>query len=75
MWFTPNNVTTEAVPTLCVGETALKSVSTQKYLGIVFGKQLSWSSHVSAVSKKTSYYLYWINTHNKHIYTVCLVLC
>jgi len=67
MWFTPKNFTIEDIPTVCVGGTALKSVSTQKYLGIVFDKQLSWSSHVSAVCKKTSYYLYWINAHYKHM--------
>ena len=67
MWFTLKNFTTEAIPTVCVGGTALNSVSTQKYLGIVFDKQLSWSSHVSAVCKKTSYYLYWINAHYKHM--------
>ena len=61
------NFTTEAIPTVCVGGTALKSVSTQKHLGIVFDKQLSWSSHVSAVCKKTSYYLCWINAHYKHM--------
>jgi len=70
MWFTLKNFTTEAIPTVCVGGTALNSVSTQKYLGIVFDKQLSWSSHVSAECKKTSYYLYWIML----IISICLVL-
>ena len=61
-------------PAVYVGETSLKSVSTQKYLGIIFDKQLRWKSHVSEICKKTSYYLYWINAHYKHMPSAVLKL-
>ena len=55
------NPVAEAIPTVCVGETSLKSVSTQKYLGVVFDKELSWNSHLSTICKKISYHLYMLD--------------
>jgi len=89
MWFTPKVAANEPTPAVYVGETSLKSVSTQKYLGIIiiiiiiiirlysviiFDKQLRWKSHVSEICKKTSYYLYWINAHYKHMPSAVLKL-
>ena len=41
-------------------------VTQQKYLGLVFDSQLSWSSHVFGVCKKMSYYLYLLNSY-RHV--------
>ena len=45
-------------PPITVDNSILRVVIEQKYFGLVFDSQLSWSSHVSGVCKKMSYYLY-----------------
>ena len=67
MWFKPKASVTGQIPVVYLGDGTLRSVSTQKYLGVVFDDQLKWDSHVANVSKKVSYYLYWINAHYKHL--------
>ena len=37
----------------------------QKYLGLIFDNQLSWSSHVSHVCKKMAYYLHLVGLHKR----------
>jgi len=58
MWFIPKVPVTEQIPAVCFGDTSLQSVSTQKYIGVVFDDQLRWNSHISVVCKKESYYLH-----------------
>ena len=67
MWFKPKASVTGQIPVVYLGDGTLRSVSTQKYLGVVFNDQLKSDSHVANVSKKVSYYLYWINAHYKHL--------
>ena len=50
----------------------LKVTVKQKYLGLIFDNQLSWSSHVSHVCKKMSYYLHLVGLH-KHILPASLI--
>ena len=42
MWFGPKVFATKQIPAVHVGDTPLKPVSTQKYLGIVFDDWLRW---------------------------------
>jgi len=47
----------------------LSVVTSQKYLGITFDSKLDWSAHISAICKKMSFYLFWINSHRKSLPT------
>ena len=38
-----------------------------KYLGFVIDNDLHWSSHISALCKKTAYYLYLIDCHQSNL--------
>ena len=52
-------------PDVVVDGAPLRIVTTQKYLGVIFDNHLKWSSHVAAVCKKASFYLFWIASHRK----------
>ena len=47
----------------------LTVVTFQKYLGITFDSKLDWTAHISAICKKMSFYLFWINSHRKSLPT------
>ena len=59
----------EFTPDICVDGTQLKMLSSQKYLGVIFDSTLQWSRHVSAVCKKMSFYLFWINSYRRSLPT------
>jgi len=63
MWFKPKS--TEVPPVVYIDNILLKEVTVQKYLGVHIDNELNWIAHVSAICKKLSYYLFWINTHRK----------
>ena len=63
MWFSVNASRLPTYPPITVDNSVLRVVTEQKYLGLVFDSQLSWSSHVSGVCKKMSYYLHLLNSH------------
>ena len=63
MWFSVNASRQPTYPPITVDNSVLRVVTEQKYLGLVFDSQLSWSSHVSGVCKKMSYYLHLLNSH------------
>ena len=48
---------------IMLGGIALKAVTKQKHLGLVFDQNLSWDHHVSLLCKRMSYYLYAIYCH------------
>ena len=58
LWFSVKATKPSIYPPIMVDNSILRVVTQQKYLGLVFNSQLSWSSHVSGVCKKMSYYLY-----------------
>ena len=58
LWFSVKATRWPTYPPITVDNSILCVVTQQKYLGLVFDSQLSWSSHVSGVCKKMSYYLY-----------------
>ena len=66
LWFSVKASKKFTFPPVTVNNTVLPVVTQQKYLGLVFDSQLSWSSHVSGVCKKMSYYLYLLNSH-RHV--------
>ena len=43
----------------------LQTTVKQKYLGLIFDNQLTWSNHVSNVCKKMSYYLHLVSLHRR----------
>ena len=61
MWFQNHSLS----PDVVVDGAPLRIVTTQKYLGVTFDNHLKWSSHVAAVCKKASFYLFWIASHRK----------
>ena len=65
MWFSTKPCNAVAQPLVLIDETILSQVDKQKYLGVVFDSNLTWSSHVTAVCKSMAYYLYLINFHSK----------
>ena len=54
-------------PLVLIDETALSQVDKQKYLGVIFDRKLTWSSHVAAVCKSMAYCLYLINFHSNSL--------
>ena len=66
MWFSVKASRQPTYPPITVDNSILRVVTEQRYLGLVFDSQLSWSSHVSGVCKKMSYYLYLLNSH-RHV--------
>ena len=58
LWFSIKTIKQPTYPPITVHNSILHVVTQQKYLDLVFNSQLSWSSHVSDVCKKMSYYLY-----------------
>ena len=66
MWFSIKVSKRHQYPSIVVGDSPLRVVDEQKYLGLVFDNHLTWTSHVSQVCKKMAYYLHLLNRH-KHV--------
>ena len=47
MWFCPKKASGSACPPVIVNENPLQEVETQKYLGIIFDKELKWGAQVN----------------------------
>ena len=58
MWFWPCSLLTVSPPDVVMDSTPLCTVSTQKYLGVIFDNKLDWSARLAAVCKKVSFYLF-----------------
>ena len=67
MWFRPQSSRNNSLPDVKVNNTCLNNVKTQKYLGLTFDDKLQWSHHVSAICKKLSFYLFWINSTQRNL--------
>ena len=67
MWFCQKQASDSTCPPVFVNGSPLQEVETQKYLGIVFDKELKWGAQVSNVCKKISYYLYILSIHRKSL--------
>ena len=63
MWFCPKKASGSACPPVLVSGNPLQEVETQKYLGIIFEKELKWGAQVSNACKKISYYLYILSVN------------
>ena len=59
-------------PDIVINNMPLQVTVKQKYLGLIVDNKLSWSSHVSHVCKKMSYYLHLVGLH-KHILPASLI--
>jgi len=59
-------------PDILVDNMILQTTIKQKYLGLIFDHQLTWSSHVSNVCKKIPYYLHLVSLH-MHVLPVLLI--
>ena len=63
MWFMPRHCRHSRLveqPDIVINNMPLQVTVKQKYLGLIFDNQLSWTSHVSHVCKKMSYYLHLV---------------
>ena len=58
-------------PDIVVDDTMLQVTAKQKYFGLIFDIQLTWSGHVS-LRQKMSYYLHLVGLH-KCVLPVCLI--
>ena len=67
MWFLLRSFHHFALPPVLINDIILQRVTVQKYLGVLIDDQLDWSAQVSNVSKKMSYYLFWINSKRKFL--------
>ena len=67
MWFRPQSLVNTPPPDVKINDVCLTHVKVQKYLGIIFDDQLQWLDHVSAICKKISFYLFWINSFLKNL--------
>ena len=67
MWFRPQTLVGAPPPDVKINDICLTHVKVQKYLGIVFDDQLQWLNHVSAICKKISFYLFWINSFRNNL--------
>ena len=69
MWFQPCALSNTLPPEVKIDDVPLSTVASQKYLGITFDNKLDWSTHVAAICKTMSFYLFWINSHRKTLPT------
>ena len=67
MWFRPQTLVGAPPPHVKINDICLTHVKVQKYLGIIFDDQLQWLNHVSAICKKISFYLFWINSFRNNL--------
>ena len=68
MWFEPRHCRNSRLieqPDIVFNNVTLQVTVKQKYLGLIFDKQLSWTSHVSHICKRMSYYLYLVGLYNR----------
>ena len=67
MWFKPRRCRRHVSeqPAILVNNMILQTTVKQKYLGLIFDNQLTWSNHVSNVCKKMSYYLHLVSLHRR----------
>ena len=68
MWFMPRRCRHSRLveqPDIVINNMPLQVTVKQKYLGLIFDNKLSWSSHVSHVCKKMSYYLHLVGLHKR----------
>jgi len=63
MWFTPKPLKNVSCPSIVVNNTQLKEVDHQKYLGIIFDRQLCWDNQVNYVCKRMAYSLHLLSIH------------
>ena len=69
MWFQPCALSNTLPPEVKIDDVPLSTVASQKYLGITFDNKLDWSTHVAAICKTMSFFLFWINSHRKTLPT------
>ena len=67
MWFTPKSSQNVSCPSIIVNDNQLKEVDHQKYLGIIFDKQLCWDNQVNDVCKRVAYYFHLLSTHRNSL--------
>ena len=67
MWFLPRSFSHLGLPPVSINNIDLQRVTVQKYLGVTIDDKLDWSTQVSNVCKKMSYYLFWINSKRKSL--------
>ena len=65
MWFLPRSFSHLGLPPVSINNIDLQRVTVQKYLCVMIDDKLDWSTQVSTVCKKMSYYLFWINSKRK----------
>ena len=68
MWFEPHHCRNSRLveqPDIVFNNVTLLVTVKQKYLGLIFDKQLSWTSHVSHICKRISYYLNLVGLHKR----------
>jgi len=58
IWFQPCSLLHVSPPDVVIDGAPLCTVTTQKYLGVIFDNRLEWSTDVAAVCKKASFYLF-----------------
>ena len=64
MWFSTHRQKSQhPPPDIVINHLTLPMTNKQKYLGLVFDSQLTWSDQVSNVCRKMSYYLHLIYTN------------
>ena len=67
MWFRVSNRSAGiSYPPISIDGVELTVTEKQKYLGLIFDCNLSWTHHVANVCSKMSYYLYLLSTH-RHV--------
>ena len=67
MWFRPRSLVNFPLENIVVDGTCLNTVKTQKYLGTPFDDSLQWAHHTSVICKQLSFYLFWINSHQRDL--------
>lgn len=67
MWFRPRSLADSSLEDVVVDGTCLNVVRSQKYLGITFDDLLQWAHHTLAICKQLSFYLFWINSHQRDL--------
>ena len=67
MWFRVSNRSAGiSYPPISIDDIELTVTEKQKYLGLIFDCNLSWTHHVAYVCSKMLYYLYLLSTH-RHV--------
>jgi len=73
MWFKASNRSTRITcPPISVGGVVLQVTEKQKYLGLIFDSNMSWTHYVANVCGKMSYYLCLLRSH-QHVIDIGLM--